>query len=109
MIKIVMLRQNGTTQGFTCGGHAGYAEEGSDIVCSAISALTMATVNGLTEAAGIDAAVNDDGKTLSCILPKQLSKQQAHDAQLLLDTFEMGVSEIRKDFKKYLKISDREV
>jgi len=69
----------------------------------------MAAANGLTEAAGIDAAVTDDGKILSCIVPEQLSNQQAHDAQLLFDTFEMGVSEIRKDFKKYLKISDREV
>ena len=53
MIRIVMLRRNGATLGFECSGHAGYAEAGSDIVCSAVSALTAATANGLTEAAKI--------------------------------------------------------
>lgn len=109
MIRIVMLRQNGRTLGFECSGHAGYAEEGSDIVCSAVSALTAAAANGITETAGIPASVSDDSRTLKCVLPDGMTEQQAHDAQLLLDTFESAVSEIRKDYRQYLKISDREV
>ena len=109
MIKVTMLRQKGRTTGFTCGGHAGYAEEGSDIVCSAVSALTTAVVNGLTEVAGIAAKVSDNGKLLSCSLPECLSERQCQDAQLLLDTFEMALNGIRRDYGKYLKIVFREV
>ncbi len=109
MIRIVMLRRNGATLGFECSGHAGYAEAGSDIVCSAVSTLTAAAANGLTEAAKIKASVTDDGKTLRCVLPETVGERQAQDAQLLFDTLEMALSGIRKDYGKYLKISDREV
>ena len=109
MIKVTMLRHEGDPRGFILNGHAGYAEEGSDIVCSAVTALTMAAVNGLTEAAGIQANVVDDGKTLTCTIPAGLSVQQLHDAKLLMDTYGMTLSEIRKDYKQYLKIYDREV
>lgn len=33
--------------GYKVSGHAGYSEEGSDIVCSAVSALTQAPLLGL--------------------------------------------------------------
>ena len=33
--------------GFDCLGHAGYAEEGEDIVCAGISALVINTINSL--------------------------------------------------------------
>ena len=33
--------------GYKVSGHAGFAEEGSDIVCSAVSALTQAPLLGL--------------------------------------------------------------
>ena len=32
---------------FQVAGHAGYAESGQDIVCSAVSALTITTINSL--------------------------------------------------------------
>ena len=34
---------------FLSKGHAGYAEEGQDIVCAAVSALIITTVNSLEE------------------------------------------------------------
>ena len=33
--------------GFYSAGHAGYAESGSDIICSAISVLTINTINSI--------------------------------------------------------------
>ena len=34
--------------GFYSAGHAGYAESGSDIICSAISVLTINTINSVS-------------------------------------------------------------
>ena len=109
MIRITMLRHSGRTCGFECRGHAGYAEAGSDIVCSAVSALTAAAANGITEVARIAAEVADDGKTLRCRISEGLSPRQAEDAQLLLDTFERAILDIRSNYGKYVQISDREV
>ena len=45
----VTFYQNSEQQcvGFDVKGHAGYAEEGEDIVCAAISALVINTVNSI--------------------------------------------------------------
>ena len=39
--------QDGGYRGFKVTGHAGYGEEGEDIVCAAVSALTQNTVNAI--------------------------------------------------------------
>ena len=42
MTKITIFRnQDQAFLGFDCLGHAGYAEEGEDIVCAGISALVI--------------------------------------------------------------------
>ena len=108
MIRIEMLRRGAETCGFTVSGHAGYAEEGSDIVCSAVSALTIATANGLESIARVPVTVTDNGKELTCIL-RECSESQRHDASILLDSMEAALADIRRNYKQYLKISDREV
>ena len=45
MTKITFYRQNGTFWGFQETGHTGFGEEGDDILCSAISAMTMLILN----------------------------------------------------------------
>jgi len=45
MTKIVFFRQNGIFWGFRETGHTGFGEEGEDILCSAISAMTMLILN----------------------------------------------------------------
>ena len=45
MTKITFFRQNGTFLGFQEPGHTGFGGEGDDILCSAISAMTMLILN----------------------------------------------------------------
>ncbi len=47
MTKITFLRRNGIFWGFHETGHTGFGEEGDDILCSAISAMTMLILNTL--------------------------------------------------------------
>ena len=47
MINITVKKRNGSYLDFLSRGHAGYAEEGQDIVCAAVSALIITTVNSL--------------------------------------------------------------
>lgn len=41
MTEVVFFRRRGQLIGFEATGHSGYAEEGSDIVCAAVSAVTQ--------------------------------------------------------------------
>ena len=47
MITITVKKRNGNYLEFVSKGHAGYAEEGQDIVCAAVSVLVINTVNSL--------------------------------------------------------------
>ena len=47
MINITVKKRKGSYLDFLSKGHAGYAEEGQDIVCAAVSALIITTVNSL--------------------------------------------------------------
>ena len=109
MIRVRFLRHETRTVGIECSGHAGYAEAGQDIVCSAVSALVTALCNGMTEIAGIPARVSDNGEKLVCRVETELDPQQEHDAALLFDTFECAMDGIRREYGQYLKINDTEV
>ena len=47
MIKITVMKHAGEYRGFVVSGHAGFAKAGKDIICSAVSVLTVTTVNAL--------------------------------------------------------------
>ena len=49
MIRVKFYRKEGRFFGFQLKGHAEYAEPGEDILCSAVSALAINTVNSLEE------------------------------------------------------------
>ena len=45
MTKIVFFRSGGVYYGFEEHGHTGYGEAGDDILCAALSAMTMLIIN----------------------------------------------------------------
>ena len=45
MTKIVFFRSGGVYYGFEEEGHTGYADSGEDVLCAALSAMTMLIVN----------------------------------------------------------------
>ncbi|MBP3272559.1 MAG: ribosomal-processing cysteine protease Prp [Ruminococcus sp.] len=59
--------RSGQTQkllGFGISGHAGYADEGFDIVCASVSSAVMLTANDITEVFGLDAKVRDENNEI---------------------------------------------
>ena len=47
MTKIIFYKSGNIFYGFEEKGHTGYAEAGEDILCSAISAMTMLIINAI--------------------------------------------------------------
>ncbi len=64
MTKIRFFRCDGVFYGFEELGHAGYGEAGDDVVCAALSAMTMLIVNTveLAYASNVDYDI-DEGAT----------------------------------------------
>ena len=61
MTKVVCYSAGGTFWGFEETGHTGYGDAGEDILCSALSAMTMLIVNTveIAYASNIDYDVNE--------------------------------------------------
>ena len=110
MTTIVIEKSHeGTYRGFTCMGHAGYARKGKpDILCSAISALSIHTINGLEQVAGQDITVSTDESTgfMRCIINGNPSDR----AVCLIDAFINSVKSLSEEYgDKFLNLQFKEV
>jgi uncharacterized protein YsxB (DUF464 family) len=64
MTKIVFFRKNGVYYGFEEEGHTGYGEAGDDVLCAALSAMTMLIVNTIEVGYASDVEYNvNEGAT----------------------------------------------
>ncbi len=61
MTKIVFYRSNGVYYGFEEQGHTGFGEAGDDVLCAALSSMTMLIVNAveLAYASDVEYDVNE--------------------------------------------------
>ena len=63
MTKVVFFRSGGFIYGFEEQGHTGFAEEGNDVLCAALSAMTMLIINTIEVAYASDVEYTIDEKT----------------------------------------------
>ena len=95
--------------GFVCEGHTGYAEEGSDIVCAAVSALVLNTVNSITDLVGAKAKVTADEE--NAMIRFTLVDESSADAQLLLRSLMFGLSNLedQEETGRFIDLTVEEV
>jgi uncharacterized protein YsxB (DUF464 family) len=95
---------SGSIGGFLYEGHADAGEYGYDIVCSAVSALAIGCVNSIEKFtdAGFDEDAGDDGGYLKVILKPETAED--HDAQLLLKSMTLAVSQMAESYPENIRI-----
>ena len=86
MTTVTFHSAQGRIDGFVVEGHSGYAEEGSDIVCAAVSAAVGLTECTINEVLGLGAPVKAQEKDarISLRLPNGLSEENEYTCQTLL-------------------------
>ena len=89
-------------------GHAGYAEAGQDIVCAAVSALTLNTANAIE--AFTEDNMEGEADDRSGLFTVRLTGDVSRESKLLIDTLVLGLQDIQSSYgKKYIKIRFEEV
>ena len=93
--------------GFIARGHSGYAEQGRDIVCAAVSALTQTCELGLSEVAGVEPIVarDDERGAYAVRLPRDAGKAQLRRAQLLFRTMYIGLKSIEAAYPDFVRVN----
>ena len=109
MTTITLFSKADGLVGFQAQGHSGYEAAGNDIVCSAISALTTAAANGITQVLGLSAAVEAEDGRLYVMLEKHVSGRDLENARIILDTMALGLGSIAETYGDFIKIIERKV
>ena len=94
MITIEIHKTGGQYSGFISTGHAEYAEEGFDIICAAVSVLTVNAINSIEKFTDDSFAVRQDDGLVELILDGKVSKKTT----LLLDSMILGLQEIKNNY-----------
>ena len=115
MTKVVFYKKHGIYYGFHEVGHAGYGEFGTDIVCSALSAMTMLIVNTVEVVWGADVNYDFDADsgdikvTVKEALPEYAStdeKQQAISG--LFEGYFYQLMDMIEDYGDYIDVEVEE-
>ena len=97
--------------GFKANGHTGYAPAGQDIVCAAVSTLVQTTVLGLHELVGLQLQIEQEPKIglYSCLIAPTDDEVKLEQAHLILNLMYLGLQQIAQEYRKFVKISLKEV
>ena len=102
------LFQNSDKQywGFKIDGHAGYAEEGEDIICAAVSVLALNTANSIEALTDVTPIFSMKDGFLSCEIPVLRDMNEKYpDVTLLLDSLALGLKSIAESYgTQYLHV-----
>lgn len=107
MTKVTILKHGDLYKGFEVKGHAGYADAGSDIVCAAISALTINCINSIETFTKDEFILEQD--ECSGVLRLTFKDKVSSNSQLLIDSLTLGLREIRNEHKEYITLDFKEV
>ena len=108
MIKVKFKKDCGKLVSFQVNGHSGFDEYNRDIVCSAVSAVTYAIINGITDVININAEfeVKDGYSRLSL---ENQTPEDIDKCQVLMETMLLAIKSMEIEYGKYVNLNMEEV
>jgi hypothetical protein len=107
MTKVEIFRKNGNIIGYKASGHSGYSEQGSDIICSAISTSLQMTLIGIQEILKlkVDFKINDGFLDVDL---KNISQDKLTQTNILTEAMAIFLKELTKQYPKYIRLVEKE-
>lgn len=107
MTKVEIFRKNGNIIGYKASGHSGYSEQGSDIICSAISTSLQMTLIGIQEVLKLKVNFKINDGFLDVDL-KNISQNKLTQTNILTESMAMFLKELTKQYPKYIRLVEKE-
>ena len=104
MTRCEFFTENDRITGFSISGHSGYAEQGADIVCAAISAVVTMAEATINEVCGAKAKVRvkDEQARITLTLPASCDEEDA--VQAVLSGMMLTLLSLREDYPDYIEV-----
>ncbi len=118
MTTIVFYKTDGFYYGFEEQGHTGYAESGDDILCSALSSMTMLIINAIevSYASSVDYTIDEDTTDIKLIAKSALPKYERDEKKQyavsgLIQAYYYQLMDLIEDYYDYLdvKVIERDI
>ena len=107
MISVIVKTKDKEYSRIEVKGHAGLDDYGKDLLCCAVSVLTVNTANSLEQLTDsfISSSTNDNG-----YVEIVLKDHPHNDAVLLIESYLLGLNMLSRQYgKKYLRVEFKEV
>ena len=104
MIRAQVVKAGSRIEGFQIS--AGYAPSGQDIVCAAVSFLSITVMNSLELQLGVAGKAKSREGYLCYRLPDGLSQEQQHTAQIILQTLVTGLQNLQEVYPNHISIQN---
>ena len=104
MTRCEFFMEDERITGFSVSGHSGYAEEGSDIVCAAISAVVTMAETTINDVCGAKAKVRvkEEDARITLTLPSSCDEEEA--VQAVLSGMMLTLISLREDYEDYIEV-----
>ena len=118
MTTITFYKADGFYYGFEEQGHTGYGESGEDILCSALSAMTMLIINAIevTYGSSVDYSIDEKTTDIRLIaksaLPKfEKDEKKQYAVSGLIQAYYFQLMDLVEDYYEFLdvKVVEREI
>ena len=106
MTTVTFHVEGSRISGFDSRGHSGFAEEGSDIVCAAVTSAIRLTETTLNDVLGLAAAVkvSEQDACISLRLPGGLSPSGENCCQALLTGLMVYFTQLHDEYPDYIEV-----
>ncbi|MGN0550374.1 MAG: ribosomal-processing cysteine protease Prp [Acutalibacteraceae bacterium] len=106
MISVIFYNtENGDLLGFRIKGHSGYAEEGSDVICAAVSSAAQMTANTVTDVLNVFAEVVMKDAQLSL----RIFQKDAKTCRDVLMGLKLHLCLLEEQYPDYISVNYTEV
>ncbi len=115
MTTITFYKTNGIYYGFEEQGHTGFAESGDDILCSALSAMTMLIINTIevSYASSVDYTIDEKTTDIRLICKSALPKYESDERRQfaisgLIQAYFIQLMDLVEEYYDYLDVKEIE-
>ena len=104
MTKCEFFTEDDRITGFSISGHSGYAENGQDIVCAAISAVVTMAEATINDVCGAKAKVRVKEEDARITLTLPASCDEEDTVQAVLAGMLVTLCNLRDDYPDYIEV-----
>ena len=108
MTTVTFRSEGSRITGFELQGHSGYAPQGEDIVCAALTSAVRLTECAVNDVLGLEASVKvkPEKALISLRLPGGLSQQNESTCQTLLTGLMLYLTQLTEEYPDHIIVME---